>query len=101
MPPVRQHARWQTVNDSRASVRMVTNVQAIKQSRQQEFAAEKDQHDHRGGRYVQFERIKYTLLFTSPGGQVVQLDYSIPTAAYQAEGQKVRSSIGTLSSLDR
>lgn len=51
-------------------------------------------------RHIQSERITFTLIFSSPTDTLVQLDYSIPTAAYQREGTKLESSIGTLSSIE-
>lgn len=42
------------------------------------------------------ERVTFTIVTESAEGQVLQLDYSIPFAAYEAEGVKLESSIGTL-----
>jgi hypothetical protein len=47
-------------------------------------------------RHLQSERVTFTLLFEGKGGSLVQLDYSIPTSAYQQESLKLESSIGTL-----
>lgn len=47
-------------------------------------------------RHLQSERVTFTLVFTSSAGQVIQLDYSIPTDEYKRESVKLESSIGTL-----
>ncbi len=47
-------------------------------------------------RHMQGGRISFTLVFTAPDGNVVQLNYSIPPAAYEDEGVKLESSVGTI-----
>ena len=47
-------------------------------------------------RHVVDDRIVFSLIFTSAGGTVVKLDYSIPASAYEDEGIKLESSIGSL-----
>lgn len=42
------------------------------------------------------ERVTFTLIFEDADGETLQLDYSIPIAAYEDEGIKLESSIGTL-----
>ena len=47
-------------------------------------------------RHMQSGRISFTLVFAGSDGTVVQLNYSIPPAAYEDEGAKLESSVGTL-----
>jgi hypothetical protein len=47
-------------------------------------------------RHLQSDRVTFTLLFRSRGGELIQLDYSIPTENYQHEAEKLESSIGTI-----
>lgn len=47
-------------------------------------------------RHLQSDRVTFTLLFRSKGGELIQLDYSIPTENYQHEAEKLESSIGTI-----
>ncbi|MEE8441705.1 MAG: hypothetical protein V3S41_08295 [Spirochaetia bacterium] len=47
-------------------------------------------------RHLQSDRVTFTLLFPSKAGDLIQLDYSIPTENYQHEAEKLESSIGTL-----
>lgn len=47
-------------------------------------------------RYVQSNRVTFTLLLTSGPGNLVQFDYSIPTDSYQQESVKLESSIGSI-----
>jgi hypothetical protein len=51
-------------------------------------------------RYLESDLIVLTLCFVASGESVVRLDYSIPTSAYQFDGSKLESSIGTLRALD-
>ena len=48
-------------------------------------------------RHALGERITFTLITTASDDTIVQVDYSIPAAAYPEEGLKLESSIGTLS----
>jgi hypothetical protein len=50
-------------------------------------------------RHTLGERVTFTLVTTGRDEQVMQLDYSIPLAAYEREGIKLESSIGTLRSV--
>jgi hypothetical protein len=52
-------------------------------------------------RYLRNGRVSFTLIFSSPNEDVMQLDYSIPAAAYEDEGIKLESSIGTLQTHNR
>jgi len=47
-------------------------------------------------RFLRNGRVSFTLIFSSPESDVMQLDYSIPATAYEDEGLKLESSIGTL-----
>lgn len=47
-------------------------------------------------RHVQTDRITFTLILTGGDGSLVQMDYSIPTEAYNREAIKLESSIGTV-----
>ena len=47
-------------------------------------------------RHLQEDRVTFTLVLAGGEGDVVQLDYSIPTDAYQKESPKLESSIGTI-----
>ncbi len=47
-------------------------------------------------RHLQGDRVTFTLVLAGGNGKVVQLDYSIPTDAYQRESVKLESSIGTI-----
>ena len=53
-------------------------------------------------RHLQSNRVTFTLLFPSRAGELIRLDYSIPTDTYQHEAVKLESSIGTIqvSSID-
>jgi hypothetical protein len=52
-------------------------------------------------RFLREERINFTLIFTGSTGSVGQLDYSIPLQAYEVEGAKLESSIGSLQHSDQ
>ncbi len=47
-------------------------------------------------RHMQSGRVGFTLVFPAADGTLVQLNYSIPPAAYEEEGPKLESSVGTL-----
>ena len=47
-------------------------------------------------RHMVGDRVSFTLIFAPKSGTVVQIDYSIPASAYESEGIKLESSIGTL-----
>lgn len=52
-------------------------------------------------RFLRNGRVSFTLIFSAPDKDVMQLDYSIPAAAYEDEGIKLESSIGTLQTHNR
>ena len=47
-------------------------------------------------RHTQSERVTFTLVFASRSGELLQLNYSIPPQAYETEGPKLASSVGTI-----
>ncbi len=47
-------------------------------------------------RHLQSGRVSFTLVFPAADGTLLQLNYSIPPAAYEEEGPKLESSVGTL-----
>jgi hypothetical protein len=47
-------------------------------------------------RHMLGDRVTFTLLFSSVDETALQLDYSVPAPAYEHEGIKLESSIGTL-----
>jgi len=47
-------------------------------------------------RHRRDDRVTFTLVFRPPAGMLTQLDYSIPVSAYEDEGIKLESSVGTL-----
>jgi len=52
-------------------------------------------------RFLREERINFTLILSGSTGRVAQLDYSIPLQAYEEEGTKLESSIGSIQLLDQ
>jgi hypothetical protein len=51
-------------------------------------------------RHALGDRIVFTLVFPSAAGEVLRIDFSIPASAYEEEGIKLESSIGTLQRID-
>ena len=47
-------------------------------------------------RHLRSDRVTFTLILNGASGALIQLDYSIPTGAYQKESVKLESSIGTI-----
>ncbi len=47
-------------------------------------------------RHLQSGRVSFTLVFPATDGTLLQLNYSIPPPAYEEEGAKLESSVGTI-----
>lgn len=51
-------------------------------------------------RHLMPDRAATTLVFVAPGGQIAQIDYSIPVSVFELEVRKLESSVGSLQPID-